>query len=511
MPIPTVQAEVAAFLSHLAGSPPFETPGSLVFAGSDDILKLRKAITRPIVDSRSRRWRREQACYELAVSGPLAPGLHHELLAIVRRPDGSLALASEPLPPDTPALDWALRMARLDVADFARACADGDALDGRAADLLADSLFSLHRNPAAPPPSAGGSETARILALSTVKAALEAGFSQPDVQSWAGSALMRLEEIGRLLDQRAAAGASVARHGNLHLGNICRWRHDWVPVDAIPPDPATGAPDAAWDVASLLVELHAVGRDGSANRLLSRYVARTGDAGLIALLPFFMSVRALLRAADLAAADPTDATLRAQFSAGCFDREQSVVVAVGGVPGVGKTTLGRRLAVDLGPFPGALLMRWDDVRKRLLGLPPEAPSDGAGHDGPAMARTRGELVAQVRGAARAGRSVVVEALFLDPADRAAVAQAAGDAGAAFAGLWLDAPLPLITERLAGRAYDASESTVESLRTANQIDPGMFDWLRLDATDADAVLANAQAALTSYRRRAARRARAPGGL
>ena len=508
MPIPTVQAEVAAFLSQLAGSPPLETAGSLVFAGSDDVLKLRKAIARPIVDSRSRRWRHRQACYELAVIAPLASGLHHELLAVVRRSDGSLALASEPLPPDTPALDWALRMTRVEPAEFARACANEDTLGGRAADLLADSLFTLHNNPTAPPQGAGGSETARLLALATVKSALEAGFAQPDVQAWASTALMRLEDVGQRLDERAAAGAPVARHGNLHLGNICRWREDWVPVDAIPPDPATGVPDAAWDVASLLVELHAAGLDGPANRIFSRYLARTGDGGLIALLPFFMGVRGLLRAADLAVADPAGASLRARFSAACFNREQSVVVALGGVPGVGKTTLGRRLAVDLGSMPGALLIRWDDVRKRLLGLSPEAPSHGAGQDAAAAARIRDELAALARSAALAGRSVVVEALFLDPADRLAISKAAADAGAAFAGLWLDAPLPLITERLASRAYDASESTVESLRAANQIDPGIFDWQRLDATDGDGVLREAQAALAPYRRRPARGARAP---
>ncbi|WP_048860558.1 bifunctional aminoglycoside phosphotransferase/ATP-binding protein [Acidisphaera rubrifaciens] len=475
------------------------------------MLKLRKAISRPVADSRSRRWRRVQADYELAVSAPLAPGLHHDLLAIVRRSDGGLALASEPLSPDTPAVDWALRMTRVETTDFARACVDADALEGRAADLLADRVFTLHHHPATPPQTGGGSETGRILALTTVKAALDAGFAQADVQAWAGTALMRLDDVGRLLDERTAAGAPVARHGNLHLGNICRWQHEWTPVDAIPPDPPTGVPDAVWDVASLLIELHAAGLDGPANRLFSRYVARTGDAGLVALLPLFMGIRGLLRAADLATADPTDASRRAQFSAECLDRGQSVVVAVGGVPGVGKTTLGRRLAVDLGPFPGALLMRWDDVRKRLLGLVPEAPSDGAGHDLPAVTRTRDALVGQVRAAALAGRSVVVEALFLDPTDRAAVARAAAEAGAAFTGLWLDAPLPLITERLEGRAYDASESTVESLRTANQIDPGVFDWQRLDTTDADAALAAAQAALAAYRRRPARRARAPGAV
>ena len=45
--------------------------------------------------------------------------------------------------------------------------------------------------------------------------------------------------------------------------------------------------------------------------------------------------------------------------------------AIGGLQGTGKSTLARALAPDLGPAPGALVLRSDEIRKRLLGRAPE--------------------------------------------------------------------------------------------------------------------------------------------
>ena len=45
------------------------------------------------------------------------------------------------------------------------------------------------------------------------------------------------------------------------------------------------------------------------------------------------------------------------------------LVAVGGPSGSGKTTLAARLAPTVGPAPGALVLRSDIERKRLLGVP----------------------------------------------------------------------------------------------------------------------------------------------
>ena len=47
------------------------------------------------------------------------------------------------------------------------------------------------------------------------------------------------------------------------------------------------------------------------------------------------------------------------------------VVAIGGLPGTGKSTLARALAPELGSAPGALVLRSDEIRKRQHGVAPE--------------------------------------------------------------------------------------------------------------------------------------------
>jgi predicted kinase len=374
-----------------------------------------------------------------------------------------------------------------------------DGLDGRQLDLIADAIVALQAR-VAPPAEAispgGATEALRLLALTLVRLALEAGL--PQVMDWAGPTLARLEAASALLDARAAAGLARPGHGNLHLGNIGRWKYDWVLLDSRPPDPAIGAPDIAWDLAPLLVELEAKVSRVAANRLLSRVIARTGDTGQLALLPLLMSLRAMQFAIDLAARDADTAAAYCRLAGLYHAAAPAVVVAVGGLPGVGKTTLARALAPGLGVGPGAVVLRADEIRKRLAGLAPEQPLGARADQNADLARQAlATLAAQIRQAAAGGHAVVADATFLDPADRAAIRQAAAEAGVPFVGLWLDAALPALQTRLAGRAFDASDATIDTLRAANLANPGALDWLPVDATDEAPALAAARRAIANH--------------
>ncbi len=54
----------------------------------------------------------------------------------------------------------------------------------------------------------------------------------------------------------------------------------------------------------------------------------------------------------------------------CSRRRRSLL-AIGGLPGTGKSTLARALAPELGGAPGALVLRSDEIRKRQHGVAPE--------------------------------------------------------------------------------------------------------------------------------------------
>jgi predicted kinase/aminoglycoside phosphotransferase family enzyme len=494
MKIPAAQAEAVAFLSQLTGSPPIETAGSFLFPGGGDVFKLRKAVERPLADWRARRTRRAAALWELAVAG--APGLYRGARAVLRAPRGGLTLAEDAAPDDPAAIDWVLQLGDIPQADFATAMTGSDAPDGRQLDLIADAIVALQARIAPPSdgvPPEGATEALRLLALTIIRLALEAGLPQPPVMDWAGPTLTRLEAASALLDSRAAAGLARPGHGNLHLGNIARWKYDWVLLDPRPADPANGAPDIAWDLAPLLVELEAKVSRVAANRLLSRVIARTGDTGQLALLPLLMSLRAMQFATDLAARDADKAAAYFRLAGLYHAAAPAVVVAIGGLPGVGKTTLARALAPGLGVGPGAVVLRADEIRKRLAGLAPEERLDPPA-DADLARQAHATLAAQVRQAAAGGHAVVADATFLDLGDRAAIRQAAADAGVPFVGLWLDAALPALQTRLARRAFDASDSTIDMLRAANLANPGALDWQRVDAAAEEPALAAARQAV-----------------
>ena len=76
------------------------------------------------------------------------------------------------------------------------------------------------------------------------------------------------------------------------------------------------------------------------------------------------------------------------------------------------------------------------------------------------------LIVKARTALRAGQSVLLDATFAAAAERSAAAGVAAEAGVAFAGLFLDAPLATRLERIGSRCADASDADADVARRAD---------------------------------------------
>ena len=273
------------------------------------------------------------------------------------------------------------------------------------------------------------------------------------------------------LDARGRSGFVRRAHGDLHLGNMCLWHGRPVLFDALEFDEAMATIDLGYDLGFLLMDIdHRVGRR-QANRVLNRYVARTGDAALVQGLPLFLidarddpgrHVEAKRERIALAAT-----YLRAAQK--YLNPAPAVVVAVGGLQGTGKSTLARSLAPELGPDPvrsccAATISVSASTALRQSSASPPKPTPGR-----PMRRCCRPCVAGVEDAGASGHAIIADATFLDPPrHRDRVARAALNAGLPFAGLWLDAPLSVLELRLEARANDASDATVEVLRRAYQV-------------------------------------------
>jgi aminoglycoside phosphotransferase family enzyme/predicted kinase len=488
MTAPPEQAEAAAFLRALAGSEPLETHISLVFVGGDTVWKLKKAVRLAFLDFTSVEARRRFTQRELELNRPAAPDLYRDVVPIVRRRDRTLALGELD---EGPPIDWVLRMARVPEDDFLDAVAATGRLTHDLLDALGDAVATYHGGL----PSAAGFDAAaamRRVALGNAQSARDAGLPDDEVEAWQEGILAALDGIVGWLAQRARDGFVRRAHGDLHLGNLCLWQGRPVPFDALEFDEAMATVDLGYDLAFLLMDLDRRVTRAAANRVLNRYVARTGDAALTRGLPAFVSLRAMVRAhVEATRGNGAVAARYLAAAAAYLQTRPAILVAIGGLPGSGKSTLARALAPGLGNAPGALVLRSDEVRKRQHGAAPEERLPQEAYSDAASEAVFGELTALAGQAARGGHAVIADATFIDPRHRKRVEAAARSAGVPFVGLWLKAPLRELEARIAGRGRDASDATVAVLHAASRADPGAGAWQAIDATDPEAAVDRAR--------------------
>lgn len=505
-----MQAEVIAFLSkpashgaNVAAVDVIETHGALVFLAGDTALKIKRAVHLAYLDF-STLAKREAVCRrEIEINQPNAPDIYRDVVAITRETDGSLAIggAGEPV-------EWAVRMTRFDQDALLSRIADGAGIDDRLAADLARMMAVAH---AAAPPRTLADAAAHMQGMVD---GIDRGFKTAATEvagltdlhaRFMALAERQLARVAPLLQRRADAGLVRRCHGDAHLGNIMLWKGRPQLFDAIEFDEALATIDILYDLAFLLMDLDRRGARRAARIVLDRYLSDTGrelDLEGLAALPFFLGVRAAIRA--MVAFDrariqhgetkPTTEqhgleTLSLAIS--YLDPPRARLIAVGGLSGTGKTTLARELAPLVLPVPGALHLRSDVLRKQLAGVGELDRLPAASYTPEASAAVYRGLLERARLALEAGHSVIVDAVFAQPEWRSAVAEIAAAARAPFDGIWLEASASLLKDRIAARAGDASDATPDVVERQLTAETGAISWHRVAATgDPAAVLAAA---------------------
>jgi uncharacterized protein len=476
--IPPKQQEVAEFLGALAGTRPRETHISAVFVGSDTAWKLKKAVRLSFLDFTTIEARRHFLERELVLNQPAAPGIYRDIGAIVRRADGSLEITSDP---QTPAIDWVLRMTPVPEADFLDATAARGALTPALLDAVGDAVAHYHSTLQ---PVAGCDSHATLVraAEGNARSALAAGLPQQRVDEWLAGVRNALRDRHAWLVARANAGLVRRCHGDLHLGNLCLWHGAPVPFDALEFDEELATIDLGYDLAFLLMDLDRRVDRAAANRVMNRVLALSGDVAMTHALPPFLAMRAMVRAHVRAASGQTDALEYLDAALAYLAPAPVVALAIGGLQGTGKSTLARLLAPDLGSAPGAVVLRSDEIRKRIHNAAPEQRLPESAYSDAANTAVNTALVEQAATIAAGGHAVVIDATFLDAGLRRQLAERMRAASVPFIGIWLEAPLDVLEARIAARQADASDATIAVLRRSSAADPGAIDWLRVDARE-----------------------------
>jgi aminoglycoside phosphotransferase family enzyme/predicted kinase len=454
-----------------------DTHISYVFLGRGRAYKLKRAVRLPFVDFSTLEQRRAACEAELAIDRRFAPGLYLGVEPIVRAADGGLKIGAP-----GEALDWLVVMRRFEDGalfdELARAGRLTEAMVGEAAAAVA----AFHA--AAEPVLGAGHPRRYIDIVHGLRRAEADGAAAHGLKACSPVLHDALAaEAGRaalLVDRRRRAGKVRRGHGDLHLRNLCLHEGRSLAFDALEFDAALATADVLYDLAFLLMDLVHHGLRGHANHAMNRYFDAAGEdeAGL-ALLPFFMALRAGVRAAvatEAGEADEADGYRRLGLR--LLEPVEPRLVAVGGLSGSGKSALARVLAPELGGPCGARLLRTDVIRK--AGRPEDQPLGAEAYAAERRTEVYRALAERAGEALGAGVSALADATFRDPEARLAITLAAG--GSRFDALWLEAPLEVRLARIGARSGDASDA--DARIAAAQAEPELeHGWSLIDASGA----------------------------
>jgi hypothetical protein len=373
------------------------------------------------------------------------------------------------------------------------------ALRGRLSDTmmaqLASAVAGFHRE-AEPRRDHGGSAGMRWVVDGNAAGFSEFGaglFDPATVGRVMSETRAALERSASLLEIRREKGFVRECHGDLHLRNIILRNGNPTIFDGVEFNDEIACVDVLYDLAFLLMDLWRRRMPAHANTVWNRYLTETGDLAGSGLMPLFLSCRAAIRAKTNATAlrvrsDPDhsgDLEIAAReylaMAERLLDPPPPCLVAIGGLSGSGKSTAARALAPFLGPTPGAIVLRSDEIRKEMCGVPmltrlgPESYSATVNRD------VYDTLLERARLALRGAFTAIVDAAFLDADNRQAIEIVARTANVPFIGLWLEAPLRAMLERLQTRAHDASDADADVLHRQRAHHLGAISWHRLDSS------------------------------
>lgn len=461
-----------------------ETHISIIFLAGNRAFKMKKALKLPYVDFSTAAIREEACRKEVALNSQTAPGLYIGLRRITRAEGDILEFDGS-----GPLVETVVEMVRFDQGQLFDRIATAGGLTPDLITATARMIAGYHATAPVVSTGGGADNIAAVLEIN------EAGFATSHVFASAAVAGlgMRLRTLlgchSPLLDRRALEGRVRRCHGDLHLRNICLLGERPCLFDCIEFNAQIATIDVLYDLAFLLMDLWHRGFADFANLLANRYLDETGDDEGFCLLPFFMAIRAAVRAHVTAtqAEEPGQDIGRLSDEAKCYfelanaliEEKPPHFIAIGGLSGTGKTTVADSLAPKLGAAPGARIVESDRIRKALYGVTAETRLPVAAYDMGVSKRVYMEMARRAEAILAQGGSVVADAVFARPEDRVLIEGSRHNTK--FDGIWLDAPPVLLERRVEARRASSSDADVAVLARQLQTDPGAISWHRIDAS------------------------------
>ena len=430
-----------------------QTHLSHVFLTSARVYKFRKAVDLDFVRFTQRAERDADCLREVALNRRLAPDVYLGVAPLLRAPvrigpiGETIAREAE----QGPAAEYCVVMRRLPAGRDALSLLERGALSAAQIDRAAARIARFHAAHALGTPAPFSADDWRRRCVEPVEDNLRLLADAPPGLI-AADTLAELASRTRAFarahaarfERRRLAGRAVDAHGDLHLQHLWYESDDGEPIaiDCLEFSEALRRIDVAAEVAFPAMDLRYRGAVALAERFLRRYARESDDFDLYAVVDYFASYRAGVRAkvASIAAADASMAPAQRARAAESARRHlalaleqlaprgHAALLLVGGIVGTGKSTA----AAELADVLEGVVVASDRVRKRQAGLAPTARTH-AGLDADLYAPAQNErvldgLFERAAPVLASGRVALLDATWSRAADRArarAFAQASG--------------------------------------------------------------------------------------
>lgn len=412
---PTSVSEVQTHISHVFLAPPF-------------VYKVKKPVDFGFLDFRTLSRRRFFTHRELYLNSRFSPGLYLDVLPITF--DGrSYHLSKEGEP-----VEYALKMRQFDAEGTMKNLIKKGGLKREKISALARRLATLHANSHRVGPGRG------LGSLASVSYDCEENFDQlaPYIGIFIGRSLWNsvregtigfLKRHGDLFDYRQKGGFIRDCHGDLHTEHIIFEDDNIYIFDCIEFNERFRYIDIMSDLAFLVMELIFMGQSPLKVALLNTYFSLIDDKWGPLLLDFYACYRATVRAKVHAFTAGDSSVPEAQriqsesLSNSYLDLADRIIaryirpwlVTMMGFSGTGKTSV----AQVLKDKSGIEVLRSDVIRKEILQNLKE--STGVWNAGMYSQKNRalvyGKMFEEAREFLSSGRSVCLDASFLDAEQR----------------------------------------------------------------------------------------------
>lgn len=295
-----------------------------------------------------------------------------------------------------------------------------------------------------------------------------------ELQLWSKSTFEKLKFI---FEQRKCDGFVRECHGDMHLRNLVWLENGPTAFDCIEFNSHLRWIDVISEVAFLVMDLQDRQQPELANRFLNSYLEVTGDYAGLAVLPFYLCYRALVRAKvdalrleQISILEEDRKQVLTEFEsylqlAGTYTQKTSAkIIIMRGLSASGKSTVSQQLVDAM----AMIRIRSDVERKRLFSVPLDNNEKASNkinagiYSRQASQQTYAKLLQLTSQVIESGYSVIVDATFLNYEQREPFQRRAERLNITYIILEITAPEKVLRQRIVKRSEDVSDADLAVL-------------------------------------------------